>query len=96
MKYFFLLLIALGSCDQGDACPAVGAPVCGSDGITYGNSCYAEAAGIENYTSGECTDGVVCTANYDPVCGSDGNTYSNSCEAGKAGIENYTSGECAN
>jgi hypothetical protein len=101
MKYFsiltsLLILIALGSCDEGDACPAVGAPVCGGDGITYGNSCYAEAAGIENYTSGECTDGVVCTANYDPVCGSDGNTYSNSCEAGKAGIENYTLGECAN
>jgi hypothetical protein len=56
MKYFFLLLIALGSCDQGDACPALGAPVCGSDGITYGNSCYAEAAGIENYTSGDCAN----------------------------------------
>ena len=101
MKYFsiltsLLILIVLGSCDEGDACPAVGAPVCGSDGITYGNSCYAEAAGIENYTFGECTDDVVCTANYEPVCGSDGNTYSNSCEAGKAGIENYTSGECAN
>ena len=101
MKYFsiltsLLILIALGSCDEGDACPAVGAPVCGSNGITYGNSCYAEAAGIENYTFGECTDDVVCTANYEPVCGSDGNTYSNSCEAGKAGIENYTSGECAN
>ena len=101
MKYFsiltsLLILIALGSCDEGDACPAVGAPVCGSNGITYGNSCYAEAAGIENYTFGECTDDVVCTANYEPVCGSDGNTYSNSCEAGKAGIENYTLGECAN
>ena len=100
MKYFsiltsLLILIALGSCDEGDACPAVGAPVCGSNGITYGNSCYAEAAGIENYTFGECTDDVVCTANYEPVCGSDGNTYSNSCEAGRAGIENYTSGECA-
>ena len=100
MKYFsiltsLLILIALSSCDEGDACPAVGAPVCGSNGITYGNSCYAEAAGIENYIFGECTDDVVCTANYEPVCGSDGNTYSNSCEAGKAGIENYTSGECA-
>ena len=55
-EIFFLLLIALGSCDEGDACLAVGAPVCGSDGITYGNSCYAEAAGIENYTSGECAN----------------------------------------
>ncbi len=55
MKYFSILTLfldfnCLGSCDEGDACPAVGAPVCGSDGITYGNSCYAEAAGIENYT----------------------------------------------
>jgi len=92
----FLILISLGSCDEGDACPNVGAPVCGSDGVTYGNSYYAEAEGIENYTSGECTDLVACTADYDPVCGSDGNTYSNSCTARRAGIENYTSGECAN
>jgi len=34
----------------------MGAPVCGSDEITYGNSCYVEAAGIENYTSGECAN----------------------------------------
>ena len=101
MKYFsiltsLLILIALSSCDEGDACPAVGAPVCGGDGITYGNECYALVEGVKEWIPGECTDGVACTANYDPVCGSDGNTYSNSCEAGRAGIENYTSGECAN
>ena len=61
MKYFsiltsLLILIALGSCDEGDACPAVGAPVCGSDGNTYSNSCTARRAGIENYTSGECAN----------------------------------------
>jgi len=60
VKYFsiltsFLILITQGFCDKGDACPAVGVPFCGSDGITDGNSCYAEAAGIENYTTGECT-----------------------------------------
>jgi len=92
----FLILISLGSCDEGDACPDVGAPVCGSDGVTYGNSCYAEAEGIENYTSGECADEVACYKIYVPVCGSDGNTYDNDCYAEAAGIENYTSGECAN
>ena len=51
-----MILITLGSCGEGDACPAVGAPVCDSDRITYGNSCYTEAEGIENYTSGECAD----------------------------------------
>ena len=51
-----MILIALGSCDEGNACPAVSTPVCGSDGVRYGNSCYAEAEGIENYTSGECAN----------------------------------------
>ena len=61
MKYFFLLLVVLGSCDaeKGDACPNVGAPVCGSDGNTSGNSCYAEALGIDSYVSGECTNQFV-------------------------------------
>ena len=61
MKYFFLLLVVLGSCDakEGDACPNVGAPVCGSDGNTYGNSCYAEALGIDSYVSGECINQFV-------------------------------------
>ena len=99
MKYFsilipFLILIALSSCDEGDACPAVGAPVCGGDGITYGNECYALAEGVKEWTPGECNV-AACAEIWMPVCGSDGNTYSNSCEAGKAGIENYTSGECA-
>ncbi|MAH82506.1 MAG: hypothetical protein CMC21_04555 [Flavobacteriaceae bacterium] len=29
-------------------------PVCGSNGITYSNSCFAEAAGVYEYSSGEC------------------------------------------
>ena len=29
-------------------------PVCGCNGITYGNECYAENAGVTEWTEGEC------------------------------------------
>ena len=40
-------------------CPAIWAPVCGCDGITYGNSCEAvNYHGIVTFTEGPCTVGV--------------------------------------
>ena len=39
-----------------DACPEIYEPVCGSDGNSYSNYCYAESAGIYDYSSGECDD----------------------------------------
>ena len=29
-------------------------PVCGCDGLTYGNACNAERAGLTEWTDGEC------------------------------------------
>ena len=35
-------------------CTYIGAPVCGCDGITYGNACFARRNGIYIYRRGEC------------------------------------------
>lgn len=29
-------------------------PVCGCDGVTYGNGCEAERSGVKSYTKGAC------------------------------------------
>jgi hypothetical protein len=52
--------------DQGCFCPEYYQPVCGSDGITYANACFANCAGV-SFTEGECGSTTTCQMPADSV-----------------------------
>ncbi|XP_009575690.1 PREDICTED: double-headed protease inhibitor, submandibular gland-like [Fulmarus glacialis] len=71
-------------------------PICGTNGVTYKNTCnfcnaVANGLDIDLRNIGECSQqridcneqkgsNLFCTADYNPLCGSDGRTYGNKCQ----------------
>jgi len=97
---------ALGA--PGCPCILLHKPVCGNDGVEYGNKCMMECQGVTLKHEGKCTDNARRKREADvagskcecpdqigmPVCGKDGVTYNSMCAIGCAGTQFRFLGNC--
>jgi Kazal-type serine protease inhibitor-like protein len=62
---------AAGVCTPVPAtCPTTVSPVCGCDGLSYSNACFADAAGVTVSASGACVLGAACGGSTGGTCSS--------------------------
>ena len=76
-------------------------PVCGCDGMTYSNQCFAMGSGVKKFTEGECSSSgeLSCSIDSDCPLGTcpDGFTYQNfSCLEGVCHQLNFFADPCLN
>ena len=69
-------------------------PACGSDNVTYQDSCVLNCAGQRIQNKGSCMRKCGCTKIYRPVCATNRETYDNACEMRCDGELKLSDGVC--